>query len=41
MTVQSNESRDKMSKTHLLLGTLGVVAVIAVVYAVVNNSKNK
>jgi hypothetical protein len=41
MTVQSKESRDKMSKTHLLLGVLGVVATIVVVYAAVNNSKNK
>ena len=43
MTVQSDESRVKMSKTHLLLGVLGVAAAIAVVYAVIksNNKYNK
>lgn len=44
MTVQSEDQSDKMTKKHLLLGVLGVVATIAVVYAVVkkiNNNPNK
>lgn len=40
MSVQSDESRNKMSKTHLLLGVLGVVAAIVVVYAVVKKINN-
>lgn len=41
MSVQSGDSRDKISKKHLLLGALGVVAAIAVVYAVIKNNNNK
>lgn len=39
--VQNETSCDKMSKTHLMLGVLGVVTTIAVAYAVIKKINNK
>ena len=39
--VQCEDTRDKMSKAHLMMGVLGVVAVIVVTYSVINKIKNK
>lgn len=41
LNVQCDDAHDKMSKTHLMLGVLGVVAVVVVTYAVIKKIKNK
>lgn len=39
--VQCEDAHDKMSKAHLMLGVLGVVAVVVVTYSVIKAIKNK
>lgn len=40
--VQCESNHDRMSKKHIILGVLGVVTIVAVVYAIINkNNHNK
>ncbi len=40
MNVQYGVSHDKITKKNIILGVLAITATVAVIYTIINNSKN-